>query len=150
MRVPCNRCEFPQKSFSFISSHFLHWPVRRFLDLHITATPLSLSFSLSLSLSLCSLSSEYVSHIILSTPSPSRAAGPVGTSIFFIHRVLPGLASSLAFLFNASLRLSHFPSSCKRAFVRPLLKVNSPTSPSDNRPRANLCELTKIFEKVPA
>ena len=32
--------------------------------------------------------------------------------------------------------------------MRPLLKVNPPTSPSDTRPIANLCELSKIFERV--
>ena len=32
--------------------------------------------------------------------------------------------------------------------MRPLLKVNPPSSPSDTRPIANLCELSKIFERV--
>ena len=32
--------------------------------------------------------------------------------------------------------------------MRPLLKMNPPTSPSDTRPIANPCELAKIFERV--
>ena len=94
------------------------------------------------------ISPESVSRVILSTTSSSRVTGPDGISLFSIHHALPGVASLLALLFNACLRLGHFPSSWKRAFVRPLLKVNRPTSPSDNRPIANLCELSKIFERV--
>ena len=44
--------------------------------------------------------------------------------------------------------LLKFIPSWKRAFVRPLLKVNPPSSPSHTRPIANLCELSKIFERV--
>ena len=32
--------------------------------------------------------------------------------------------------------------------MRPLLKVNAPASPSDTRPIANPCELSKILERV--
>ena len=71
------------------------------------------------------------------------------TSLFFsIYYALPRGALLLALLSNACLRLGHFPSSWKRAFVRPLLKVNPPASPSDSRPIANLCALSKIFERV--
>ena len=35
-----------------------------------------------------------------------------------------------------------------RAFVRRLLKMNPPFSPSDTRRIANLCELSKIFKRV--
>ena len=91
------------------------------------------------------VSSEHVSQIILSTTSPSCVAGPDSVSLFSIHKVLPRLAPLLALLFNACLRLGHYPPSWKRAFVRPLLKVNPPSSPSDTRPIANLCELSKVF-----
>ena len=94
------------------------------------------------------VSPESVSRVILSTASCSRVTGPDGISLFSIHHALPEVASLLALLFNACLRLGHFPSSWKRAFVRPLLKVNPPTSPSDTHPIANLCELSKIFERV--
>ena len=93
------------------------------------------------------VSPESVFRVILSTTSSSRLTGPDGISLFSIHHALPRLASLLCF-FNACLRLGHFPSSWKRTFVRPLLKVNSPTSPSDTLPIANLCELSKIFERV--
>ena len=94
------------------------------------------------------VSSEHVSQIILSTTSPSRAAGPDSVSLFSIHKALPRLAPLLAFLFNACLRVGHFPLSWKRAFVRPLLKVNPPSSLSDTRPIVNLCELSKVFGRV--
>ena len=94
------------------------------------------------------VSPESVSRVILSTTFPSRASGPDGISSFSIHYALPRVASLLALLFNACLRLGHFSLSWKRAFVRPLLKVNPPASPSDTRPIANLCELSKIFERV--
>ncbi|XP_071652803.1 uncharacterized protein [Temnothorax longispinosus] len=44
--------------------------------------------------------------------------------------------------------LSYFPSLWKRAILRPLSKIKSPASPSDTRPIANLCELSKVFEKI--
>ena len=91
---------------------------------------------------------ELVSHIIFSTTSHSRVAGSDRVFLFSIHRALSSLAPSLALLFNASLRLGHFPSSWKRAFVRPLLKMNPLTSPSDTRLIVNSCELSKIFERV--
>ena len=94
------------------------------------------------------VSAEHVSQIILSTTSPSRAAGPDSVSLFSIHKAFARLAPLLALLFNACLRLDHFPPSWKRAFVRPLLKVNRPSSPSDTPPIANLCELSKVFERV--
>ena len=73
------------------------------------------------------VSPESVSRVILSTTSSSRVTGPDGISLFSIHHALPGVASLLALLFNACLRLGHFPSSWKRAFVRSLLNVNPPT-----------------------
>ena len=51
-------------------------------------------------------------------------------------------------MFKACHRLSHSSPSWKRAFVRPLLKANPPSSPSETRPITNLCELSIIFEKV--
>ena len=66
------------------------------------------------------VSPDYVSRVILSTTSPSRVSGPDGISLFSIHYAFPRVASLLALLFNACLRLSHFPSFWERAFVRPL------------------------------
>ena len=94
------------------------------------------------------VSPESISRVIISTTFPSRVSDPDGISLFSIHYPLPTVASLLVLLFNACLRLGHFPSSWTRAFVRPLFKVNPPASPSDTRPIANLCELSKIFERV--
>ena len=94
------------------------------------------------------VSPESVTHLILSTISPSRVSGSDEISLFSIHYSLPRVASLLALVFNACLRLGCFPLSCKPAFVRPLLKVNPPASPADTHPIPNLCELSKIFERV--
>ena len=109
------------------------------LDISLPCHPIS-EFS--------AVSPESVSRVILATTSPSRVSGPDGISLFSIHYALPRVASLLALLFNACLRQGHFPSSWKRDFVRPLLKVNPAASPSDTRPIANLRELSKIFERV--
>ena len=94
------------------------------------------------------ISSETVSLTIVSTTALSYSAGPDGVSLFCIHSAFPRLASLLASLFNASLTTGHFPSSWKHAFIRPLLKHATPNSPSDTRPIADLCEVSKVFERV--
>ena len=94
------------------------------------------------------VASEHFSQIILSNTSPSRTAGPDSVSLFSIHKALLRLAPLLALLFYACLRQGHFPLSWKRSFVRPLLNVNPPSPPYDTRPIANLCELSKVFERV--
>ena len=68
----------------------------------------------------------------------------------FTPSIIPSLGWPLYLRFgsNASLGLRHFPLCWKRAFVRPLLMENPLSSPSDTRPIANLCEPSKIFEKV--
>lgn len=46
------------------------------------------------------------------------------------------------------MKLCHFIAQWKRAFIRPLSKVKIPKSPSDTRPLANLCEISKIFKRI--
>ena len=94
------------------------------------------------------ISPETVSLTIVSTTTLSHSAGPIGVSLFCIHSALPRLASLPASFFNASLTTGHFSSSWKHAFIRPLLNHGTPNSPSDTRPIANLCGISKVFEHV--
>lgn len=78
----------------------------------------------------------------------SYSCGPDGLSPIIIKKASPVLLPSLTILFNKFITLSFFPTIWKQAFIRPLLKTRIPISPSDTRPIANLCELSKIFEKI--
>lgn len=51
-------------------------------------------------------------------------------------------------LLNIYFCRSHFPSTWKRAYIRPLLKVRAPISPSDTRPIANIPKLSKTLKRV--
>ena len=93
------------------------------------------------------ISPDTVSQII-SSFSSSYSAGPDGVSLFAVHSSLQSIVSLLTSLFNISLKIGYFPTSWKRAFIRPLLKCNPPNSLSDTRPIANLCEMSKIFERI--
>lgn len=80
--------------------------------------------------------------------SLSLCTGPDNVSIYCISNALPGIISHLSTIFNWSIQYSHFPTSWKRAYIRPLSKVNPPRSLSDTRPIANLPELSKVFERI--
>lgn len=58
------------------------------------------------------------------------------------------VSSFVAALVNLFLSSSTFPTTWKRALIRPLSKVRNPLSPSDTRPIANLSELSKVLEKI--
>ena len=70
------------------------------------------------------ISSESVFRVILSTTSPLHVSGPDGISLFSINYALPEVASLLALLFNACLRLGHF----RRQIPVPLLTFISPAT----------------------
>ena len=84
----------------------------------------------------------------VSSSSVSLASGYDQLPLYAIALALPHIGNLLTSLFNSCLKLGHFPSLWKRAILRPLSKVKSPASPSDTRPIANLCELSKLFEKI--
>ena len=86
--------------------------------------------------------------LIISSVSSSYSAGPDRVPLVAVHSCLPTIVSLLTSLFNISLTISHFPTSWKRAFIRPLLKRNPPDSLSDTRPIANRCKMSKIFERI--
>lgn len=99
-----------------------------------------------LSFSLAEITSETVLMIINLSPLHSYSSGPDRIPLFCISKAFP--CNILTKLFNYSFRLSYFPSHWKRAYIRPLLKIRSPLSPSDTRPIADLSELSKILERV--
>lgn len=87
-------------------------------------------------------------HKMIDGLRSSLSEGPDGISMYALQMSVPILLPSLTVLFNNSFSTCHFPSSCKRAFIRPLLKVNPPNSESDCRPVANLSELSKLLERL--
>ena len=63
-------------------------------------------------------------------------------------KALPIIAPHLAKLFSVSLALGVFPSSWKKARLIALKKVPTPSSPTEFRPIALLCFLSKVLEKL--
>lgn len=65
-----------------------------------------------------------------------------------IRIALPAIGSYIWDIFNQSLQKGIFPSLWKSTIIIPVNEVNSPTSPSDFRPIALLCFLSKSLESV--
>ena len=78
----------------------------------------------------------------------SQAKGEDGIPQSIIAKALPILAPYLTKLFNASLAKGIFPSAWKKSQIIALKKVSVPSSPSDFRPIALLCFLSKVLEKL--
>lgn len=89
-----------------------------------------------------------VRHLILTTVSGSHSIGPDNISPSAIKLLAYTLAPILTQIVNHCINLSMFPTIWKKSHIKPLSKVNLPTSPKDIRPIANLSELSKIFEKI--
>ncbi|CAB0042872.1 unnamed protein product, partial [Trichogramma brassicae] len=76
-----------------------------------------------------------------------------GTSVDNIPAKILKLASTsivatLTAVVNKSIEFSYFPSCWKRAVITPLSKSNSPSTPSDTRPIAQLPKMAKILERI--
>ena len=79
----------------------------------------------------------------------SQAKGNDDIPQSIIAKALPTIASHLTKLFNASLLIKGiFPTSWKISRILALKKVSIPLSPSDFRPIALLCFLSKVLEKL--
>ncbi|XP_036144943.1 uncharacterized protein LOC118646356 [Monomorium pharaonis] len=89
-----------------------------------------------------------VVRLLSDTVTESRSFGPDQMSPLMIRATISCLAPRLADLFNTCFDISYFPSAWKRTLIRPMSKVNAPSSPSDTRPIANLCELSKLYERL--
>lgn len=78
----------------------------------------------------------------------SNATGSDNVSIFLIKKILPAVLSALTFIFNVSLNTNTFPTEWKRALVKPLNKVPSPSVLQDYRPISILPALSKGLERI--
>ena len=78
----------------------------------------------------------------------STASGHDHISYKIIKLALPVILNYVLKIFNRSLLSSTFPKKWKMAIIIPINKVPSPKNPSDYRPIALLCCLSKIFEKL--
>ena len=77
----------------------------------------------------------------------SQASGEDGIPHSIVTKALLVVAPHLVKLFSVSLARGVFPSSWKKARLIALKKVSSPSSPSEFRPIALLCFLSKVLEK---
>ncbi|XP_071572597.1 uncharacterized protein [Temnothorax nylanderi] len=93
---------------------------------------------------------DSVYKLIFNGPLHSYASGYDGIPLYVLRIAWPVISQWLIPLFNRSLEASIFPSSWKRALIRPLSKIRTPLSPSDTRPIANLPEMSKILERMVA
>ena len=95
-------------------------------------------------------SEEEIKRIVNNSPCTSSPDDPVPTWILKKHlnRILPSITA----IVNASLETGVFPSSFKKAVVRPLLKKPrlDPDNLKNYRPVSNLKFISKILERVVA
>ena len=78
----------------------------------------------------------------------SKATGSDEIPHSVIAKSLPTLGPFLVQFFNQSFKEGTFPSAWKKAVLIALKKVSIPASPSDFRPIALLCFLSKVLEKL--
>ncbi|KAK0157345.1 hypothetical protein PV328_011098 [Microctonus aethiopoides] len=89
-----------------------------------------------------------VYQLILSSVSNTHSTGPDSISASTIRLLSRSLVHVLSSIFNFGIQNSFFPAEWKKAYLRPLSKINMPRSPSDTRPIANLCEFSKLYERI--
>lgn len=89
-----------------------------------------------------------VRQLMLMTLSGVHSAGPDLLSSSIIKLLTASLAPALTKTFNYSIENTIFPTEWNKAFLKPLLKISAPRSPSDTRPIANLCEFSKLLERL--
>ncbi|XP_024893569.1 uncharacterized protein LOC112468571 [Temnothorax curvispinosus] len=128
--------------YAFISNCYPPCSQSQFSDIILSTVPEEPHFCFS------HISHDNLCSLMVSTSSASFASGHDQLPLFAIALALPHIGNLLTSFFNCCLDLGYFPSSWKQAIVRPLSKVKSPTSPSDTRPIANLCEFSKLFERI--
>ena len=78
----------------------------------------------------------------------SQAYGEDGIPQSVISKALPFIGPHVVKLFNASFSQGIFPETWRRARPLTLKKVSVPFTPSDFRPIALLCFLSKVLEKL--
>ena len=75
-----------------------------------------------------------------------KASYPGEIPIRLIHACSSFLATPLAMMYNQCLLEGVFPDKFKKAFITPIPKKTSPTSPSDLRPISKTPIISKVFE----
>lgn len=86
---------------------------------------------------------------LLKTIKPNKAPGKDRISARILRELPPKAFAFLASLFNACIRLHHFPTRWKLSVINMILKPGkNSTSPSSYRPISLLSVLSKLFEKV--
>ena len=78
----------------------------------------------------------------------TQARGTDGNSQSVIARALPFLGPYIVQIINASLSTNTFPKPWKESLLVALKKTTTPSAPTDFRPIALLCFLSKILEKI--
>ena len=92
-----------------------------------------------------------IKDIIETTNSlKSNACGIDEISAFFIKLSIGSTAKIFAEIVNASLKSGRFPSSWKKARIKPIPKIPDPISASNFRPISLLSAFSKIIEKIAA
>jgi len=84
---------------------------------------------------------------IMDTLKPT-AKGLDGLPAWFLRTGAPVFCNPLAFLFNQSVATSTIPIQWKQAYVCPVPKVPSPSTPSDFRPISITPVFTRILERT--
>ena len=87
-------------------------------------------------------------HGILKSMNVRKASGPDGIPPRVLRECASELAPVLVQLFTLCLNTNTFPLCWKRAFVQPIPKKGSRSDPSNYRPIALTCVLSKIFETL--
>ena len=78
----------------------------------------------------------------------SNASGIDDNCAYFIKLSIDSSVGAITHIINSSFRHRFFPSRWKKALIKPLPKVENPSSASEYRPISLLPTLSKIIEKV--
>ena len=78
----------------------------------------------------------------------TQARGSDGIPKLVVARALPFLAPYLAQIINASITSGIFPDPWRESLLVALEKTATPSAPTDFRPIALLCFLSKVLEKI--
>jgi hypothetical protein len=93
---------------------------------------------------------DEITKLITAASNASSKLDPLPTSL--LKEIKPALATTITDIVNKSLSTGLFPSSMKKALIKPLLKkqgLDSNTLKND-RPVSNLSFVSKVIEKVVA
>ena len=126
------------------------------LNSHFVTTVNSQTFTAQPSVSISPDDQFFFNHVEASDvvetikSGKSNANGPDRIPLRYLKDCLPVILIHLMHIFDFSLQSGVFPSSWKRAIVRPLPKTKRATALSDFRPISILCAASKILESLAA